>query len=228
LFSGEEGSACGCNHPEEVGDAFVERSNRIHARPRATAARFPDVLQRLSALPPMVARFRVGGCRIGVVHGDADSLAGWPFDAKALDAPENRAWLEAVFRAAQVDVFASRRTCLPALRRFPCGSVINNGAAGLLNFSGTRYGALTWIGVTPPVQEALYGGVCVGAHVHALPVAYDHAAWVTRFLANWPPGSEAWLSHYRRIVAGPEYLPENAARENGLGVRNLSVRTTNG
>ncbi len=29
-------------------------------------------------------------------------------------------------------------TCLPALRRFPCGSVINNGAAGLLNFSGTR------------------------------------------------------------------------------------------
>lgn len=210
LFSGEEGAGCGCAYPEEVGDAFVERSNRIHARLKATAARFQEVLQRLSALP-MVARFRVGDCRIGVVHGDADSLAGWRLDAKALDAPENRAWLEDVFRAAQVDVFASSHTCLPALRRFAQGWVINNGAAGLPNFSGAHHGVLTRIGITPPVQAALYGGVCAGAHVHALPVAYDHAAWEARFLANWPPGSEAWLSYHERILNGPAYSLRTAA-----------------
>ena len=32
----------------------------------------------------MIARFAVGGQRVAVVHGDADSLAGWRFDAAAL------------------------------------------------------------------------------------------------------------------------------------------------
>lgn len=210
LFSAEEGAGCGCAYPEEVGDAFVERSNRIHARLTATAARFPEVVQRLSALP-MVARFRVGDCSVGVVHGDADSLAGWRFDAKALDAPENRTWLEEAFRAAQVDVFASSHTCLPVLRQFSLGWVINNGAAGLPNFSGLRHGVLTRIGITPPIHAALYGGTCAGVHVHALPVAYDYAAWEERFLANWPAESDAWLSYYGRITNGPDYLMRVAA-----------------
>ena len=210
LFSVEEGAGCGCAYPEEVGDALVERSNRIHARLKATAARFPKMLQRLSALP-MVARFRVGDCRVGVVHGDADSLAGWRFDVKALDAPENHAWLAEAFHSAQVDVFASSHTCLPALRRFPPGWAINNGAAGLPNFSGARHGVLTRIGIAPPVQPALYGGVWAGVHIHALPVAYDHAAWEARFLANWPPESDAWLSYHKRILNGPEYFLRTAA-----------------
>lgn len=210
LLAVEEGAGCGCAYPDEVGDAFVERSNRIHARLKATAARFPEVVQRLSALP-MVARFRVGGCRVGVVHGDAESLAGWRFDVKALDAPENHSWLAEAFRAAHVDVFASSHTCLPVLRRFSHGRVINNGAAGLPNFSGSRHGVLTRIGVAPPVHPALYGGVCAGTQVHALPVVYDHAAWEARFLANWPPGSDAWLSYHERIVSGPEYSVSVAA-----------------
>ena len=218
LFSAEEGAGCGCAYPDDVGDAFVERSNRIHVRLKATAARFPDVLQRLSALH-MVARFRVGDCRIGVVHGDADSLAGWRFDVKALDIPENRAWLEESFRAAQVDVFTSSHTCLPALRRFSKAWVINNGAAGLSNFSGARDGVLTRIGIAPPVHAALYGGVCAGAHVHALPVAFDHAAWEARFLANWPPESDAWQSYYGRIVNGPAYSVRTAAMASGGAVR---------
>ncbi len=210
LFSGEESAGCGCAYPEDVGDAFVERSNRIHARLKATAARFPDVLQRLSALP-MVARFRVGGCRVGVVHGDADSLAGWRFDAKALDASENGIWLKEAFHDAQVDVFASSHTCLPALRRFASGRVINNGASGLPNFHGSRHGVLTRIGIAPPVHAALYGSVFAGVQVHALPVAYDHAAWEARFLANWPPESDAWQSYYRRIMDGPDYSVRTAA-----------------
>ncbi|MCJ7838245.1 MAG: hypothetical protein MUP61_03385, partial [Burkholderiales bacterium] len=73
---GEESAdaGCGCAYPETVAAAVVERSNQIHARLKRTAAQYPDLLGRLSALP-MVARYRVGSMRIGVVHGDAESLA---------------------------------------------------------------------------------------------------------------------------------------------------------
>ncbi|MBK9217878.1 MAG: hypothetical protein IPL70_05280 [Uliginosibacterium sp.] len=38
--------------------------------------------------------------------------------------------------------------------------------------------------------------------IDALPIAYNHAGWEKRFLANWPEGSAAWESYYRRIVSG--------------------------
>ena len=59
-------AGCGCAYPDHVEGAVVERSNRIHTRLKATAARHPAVLERLAALP-MVARFVVGDCRIGIV-----------------------------------------------------------------------------------------------------------------------------------------------------------------
>ena len=50
----------------------------------ATARRHPALSAQIASLP-MFARYRVGDCRIGVVHSDADSLAGWRFDVDALD-----------------------------------------------------------------------------------------------------------------------------------------------
>ena len=52
-----------------------------------------------------------------------------------LDDPANAARIERSFAEARVDVFASSHTCLPALRRFDRGLVINNGAAGMPNFA---------------------------------------------------------------------------------------------
>ena len=108
-------AGCGCAYPDSVDAGVVERSNRIHAQLKATAARHGHLLQRIAHLP-MVARYQVGDCRVGVVHGDAESLAGWRFDVNALDDPAQTAWREAMFEVAEVDVFASTHTCLPALR----------------------------------------------------------------------------------------------------------------
>jgi hypothetical protein len=202
------GCGCGCAYPDHVDGAVVDRSNLIHARLKATAARHPALLERLAALP-MLARYAVGDCRVGIVHGDADSLAGWRFDVAALDAPDNADWVRKAFRRADVDVFASTHTCLPALRVFGdgdrAGLVINNGAAGMPNFRGRHAGLLTRISRRPPNDTALYGTTLRGAHVHAMPVAYDSAAWERQFLANWPPGSAAWLSYYQRIAHGPAH-----------------------
>lgn len=200
-----DAAGCGCAYPDHVDGAVVERSNRIHARLKATAAEHPDILAALAGLP-MIARFAVGGQRVAVVHGDADSLAGWRFDAAALDEPQNRSWIIDAFHRANVDIFASTHTCLPALRRFAPGLVANNGAAGMPNFSEQRYGLLTRISTRPPSGEALYGEVQNGVHVHAQPIRYDHVDWVARFLANWPEGSDAWLSYFKRIAHGPDYF----------------------
>ena len=116
LVAPQAGAGCGCAYPESVDDAVVERSNRIHARLQATATRHPAIVGALAKLP-MFARYRVGEAAAAVVHGDADSLAGWRFAAAALDDANNRQWIDQAFTAAAVDVFASTHTCLPALRR---------------------------------------------------------------------------------------------------------------
>lgn len=208
-------AGCGCAYPQSVPAAVVERSNRIHARLKDTAARHPDLLERLGQLP-MVARYRVGQVRVGVVHGDAESLAGWGFDAAALDDSDQDAWRTAAFKQARVDVFASTHTCLPAMRRFDsCGVrlIANNGAAGMPNARGTRFGILTRISVTASPHARLYGQGLHGVHVDALALRYDAAAWRQCFLANWPAGSPAWLSYFDRISNGPDYrLEDSTAR----------------
>lgn len=205
-------AGCGCAYPESVDDGVVERSNRIHAALRRTAARHPDLLARLRE-SALVLRWRVGSLRVGVVHGDADSLAGWRFDPARLDAATEREWQAAAFAAAGVDMFASSHTCLPALRRFDFAGerlVANNGAAGMPNFAGTRCGILTRIGVEASPHASLHGCRLKHGHVDALAIHYDHEAWQQQFLANWPPGSPAWESYFRRIVAGPDYTPQQA------------------
>jgi hypothetical protein len=210
-------AGCGCAYPESVDAAVVERSNRIHAALKRTAARHPDLLKRLNKLT-MALRWQVGDLRVGVVHGDAESLAGWRFDAACLDDPAEDEWRAAAFEKAGVDVFASSHTCLPAMRSYDCGGkrlIANNGAAGMPNFSGTRFGVLTRIGLDASPHPALYGQRLRGVHVDALAIRYDHARWLGEFLGNWPHGSPGWRSYHQRIVTGPDYSPREAATRVG-------------
>jgi len=210
----DEGAGCGCAYPDSVDAATVERSNLIHARLKATAARHPGVLARIGRLP-MVARYHVGECRVGVVHGDAESLAGWRFDVQALGDPGAANWLQSAFVAAGVDVFASSHTCLPALRGFSVapardGWVANNGAAGMPNFRGDPAGLCTRISVTPSPHPVVHEVRANGAYVALLPVRFDAPSWQARFLAQWPPGSPAWSSYFERISCGPAFEREQA------------------
>ncbi|MCY7387915.1 MAG: hypothetical protein LH481_07610 [Burkholderiales bacterium] len=207
-------AGCGCAYPDYVDDADVARSNKIMVRLQETAHAFPDLTQTLASLP-MHAVAEVGGSRFGVVHGDAESLAGWRFAHDGLHDPANIAWLQQICREARLAGFASSHTCLPTFRRFAeTGDgqiVINNGAAGMPNFSHTQYGLISRISVHP-AREGLsqYGGNVGDIHVDAIPVHYDTRAFEKTFLGNWPEGSPAHHSYFRRIVDGPAYAAPHA------------------
>lgn len=225
LAAGSSEADCGCAYPDSVSDAEVSNSNQIIARLQATARSFPGTCERLGSLPMHLVA-DVGGVRIGIVHGDAESLAGWGFAHDALADPGNAAKLARWFGAADVRVFASSHTCLPALRELdlPAGRslVINNGAAGMPNFFGTRFGIVTRIGCSPaPAGRTLYGSRIEDAHVDALRLDYDHAAWIRQFLANWPSGSPAHASYFQRIMSGPAFALEQA-----LGAMKLERRAS--
>lgn len=220
LDAPKDDAGCGCAYPESVDAGVVDRSNRIHARLKATAAGHAALLARIAQLP-MFARYQVGDCRVGVVHGDAESLAGWRFDVNALDDPAQLPWLEDMFGAAQVDVFASTHTCLPALRRLLRDAgrnacVVNNGAAGMPNFSGDLSGLCTRIATTRSPHPVLHETCMAGAWVALLPVRFDPIRWKREFLAQWPPGSPAWQSYYERISRGPAFSAAQALTGSGL------------
>lgn len=215
LLSPGDDAGCGCAYPDSVDTGVVTRSNAIHARLKATAWRHPELLEKLRSLP-MVRRYRVGDGVVGVVHGDAESLAGWRFAVTALDDDGNREWLQSIFKQASVDVFASTHTCLPALRCIDLGDghqgiVINNGAAGMPNFAGDRTGLITRIGLWPSPHPTWYGSRLRGLFIDALPVNYDHEEWRSCFLNNWPNGSPAHDSYWTRITNGPAYERDQAA-----------------
>lgn len=209
---GDIGAGCGCAYPENVSDDVVDRSNRILTLLQAVAS--PATRHRLAGLPMNLVA-KVGDLRIGIVHGDAAALAGWRFAQDELDNPKRRAWLHDIHSAAKVDVFAATHTCLAALRDFslPGGrlTVINNGAAGMPNFSATSYGVITRIAATPSPHRPLYGLRRDGVHIDALAVCYDQDAFLARFLARWPKNSPAHASYYRRIMSGPDYAIAQAS-----------------
>jgi hypothetical protein len=204
----DSGAGCGCAYPLDVSDAEVTRSNLILERLRATASRAPRLRERLAELP-MHLTAQVGEARIGIVHGDAASLAGWGFAHDRLDDPDHRRWVESMFRQAHVHAFASTHTCLPAFRRFDGGVVANNGASGMPNFAGSRCGLLTRIS-TRLHPMRLHGLEVAGVAIEALRIDYDHARWMERFLASWPEGSPAHASYHRRISQGTRFTLEQA------------------
>lgn len=210
----DDDAGCGCAYPEYVDDADVERSNQIMRALRNTANQFPDDVARLTQLPMHLVA-QIGDARVGIVHGDAESLAGWRFAHDSLHDPTNVAWLSALCASADLAGFASSHTCLPTFRQFAHGEarhfVINNGAAGMPNFGGTQYGLISRLSMHPPAEGMAQYGRQIGAlYIDAIPVHCDHSAFTTQFLADWPIGSPAHVSYFKRIIDGPAYAPPHA------------------
>jgi hypothetical protein len=199
-------TGCGCAYPESVDDDVVARSNAIIARLAEIITDDAATRRALAALPMHLVA-QIGEARVAIVHGDAESLAGWRFDRSALDDARRQLWLQRVREASGVDVFASTHTCAAALRCFRSDdiewAVANSGAAGMPN-SGRLFGILVRIGVDPSPVPPLYGTQIKGVFVDALPLVYDHAAFLAAFDACWPPDSPAARSYRRRIVDGPD------------------------
>lgn len=212
----DEAIGCGCAYPDWVGDQIVERSNRILSRLKRAA----DAAQRiaLSALP-MWQRADVGPWRIGLVHGDAQSLAGWGFAQEHLQDAQHRAQVRDWFAAAQVDAFASTHTCLPVFQRLhlpglrSTGWVLNNGAAGMPNFRDDAAGLLTRIALWPFCGSERRFGIRQGeVFADAIAIETDTQEAQRRFLGQWPEGSDAHASYFSRITQGPAYTPAHVIR----------------
>lgn len=236
LAGGAGPADCGCAYPEWIDDAVVARSNAIIERLAATAAGIPGVSERLAALP-MFLRARVGGLALAVVHGDAESLAGWGFAQEVVDDPDQQRRIREWFAAAQVDLFASSHTCLPVALCLDDGNehraLLNNGAAGMPNFTGDLRGVITRVATSLPPEPSLYGARLGESYVDALPIAYDVAAWHRDFTASWPPGSPAHENYFGRLTRGPDYRI-NAAVRHGVDQKqkcwysHLSARVRSG
>jgi hypothetical protein len=231
LASAEDGG-CGCAYPDYVDDAVVERSNQIMTRLRGTARGFPDLVGRLDGLPRHLT-VAVGAQRVGIVHGDPDSLAGWGLALEAMEPgdaavrqqtgwrgqPTTAGRVAGWFRRAEVTVLASTHTGLPYAQDFTVDGrqrlVINNGTAGLGNFAGTTHGVITRLSRDPaPPPDSLYGISLGGLRCDALPVHFDPDGWRERFLARWPPGSPGHDAYLTRITGGTSLEVQHAMRGN--------------
>jgi len=218
--SSDTNAGCGCAYPDWVGDNVVERSNRIHNVLRSCITTAQQ--RELQALP-MWLRADVGALRLGLVHGDAQSLAGWGFAQEHLRDDQHRDAVERWLDQARVDAFASTHTCLPVFQRLGAGAgaqgasgarwVFNNGAAGMPNFQGDPAGLVTRVALTPfKGPERRFGVVERGVHIDALAIDIDAAAWQRQFQQLWPEGSDAHASYFQRIQHGPVYHLKDAVR----------------
>jgi len=223
MASDNDEAGCGCAYPQWVGDADVERSNDILNRLRETARAAPELRSRLGALASHLVA-EVGGVRIAIVHGDLESLAGWDLAQEHLGNAETHASIAQKMLRSSVRIVASSHTCLPVALQLGAAddalAVVNNGAAGMPNFRGTRFGVITRISVRPvPHVSPLYSLRIGPVYVEALPVHYAHYQFVRAFLANWPAGSAAHRSYFGRIENGPQYSVTQAMRRAAITLR---------
>ena len=210
--------------------------------------------------------------RVGIIHGDPNTLAGWAFSCESMNDPlpdwklrkalgivKERGWgtyletdemstinntsakqVKNFLEVADVDAFACTHTCVPFGQVFQngnsyrsAGAIINNGAAGMPNFDSIygRFGLMTRIEAFPAKSftqapkkkpsvpfDSLYGAFvrCNTnwyLRIDAVPIKYDHNAFIDRFETIWPKGSAAYVSYRDRIIYGLQgFEPRQAAR----------------
>ncbi|MDO4787734.1 MAG: calcineurin phosphoesterase [Johnsonella sp.] len=192
------GAGCGCAYPPYVDEKVVERSNLIHKG-------LKEMLQK-NSYPGEGMRKRKKSCcclaagkRVALLHGDEKSLAGWGCARENLRERQRQEELGKWMEENRIDIIACTHTCAPAALRLEKKAVINNGAAGMPNFSGTHFGLLTRIGKTKH-PLALYRCELEGTYIEALPIHYPHREFLRHFDSNWEKTSPAALSYRERIM----------------------------
>lgn len=204
----DSGAGCGCAYPMNVDDQVVERSNAIQQMLNSTVQSLPGMAEHLAARPS-TALVSVGGQRVAISHGDEQSLAGWNCSREALSEPARQQQLDAWLHTQNIRVLATSHSCAAVALNLKHGALVNNGAAGLPNFAGGRYGLLSRIATTPH-PAALYRCQRDGLFIEALPLNYDHAAFLADFDRQWPAHSPAAQSYRSRILGTVADQPSQA------------------
>lgn len=194
------GVGCGCAYPDCTSDASVSRSNRIHRMLSIAVEERPECKQLLAGRSAAMT-VNVAGEKVGITHGDEKLIGGWDCSRDSLQDPLRQDELSQFMHACGISVFATTHTCAAVGIELEHGLMINNGASGLPNFEGQRFGILTRIATTP-AAESVFGARWGGLYVDAVPVRYDHDAFLTWFDDLWEPLSPAAISYRGRIANG--------------------------
>jgi hypothetical protein len=204
----DHGCGCGCGYPDYIDGPTVERSNAIADILRHTARGVPECVDNLRKLPRFLVA-DLGSHRVGVLHGDPESLAGWRLALEAMEpadcdvrgpepwlgVPTTQTDIADWCSRARVEVFASTHTGRPFSQDYdlPEGRrlVINNGLAGMPNFAGSTVGIATRLSIDPtPPPDAFYGTTLGDRarplRIDAVPVDYDPERWQHQLLTQWP------------------------------------------
>ena len=195
------GVGCGCAYPDCTPDDAVARSNRIHKMLSFALEANPELKGLLDRRPSTLLA-SVCGRRVAITHGDEKLLGGWDNSRESLQDILRQDEVDTFMAACDLDVFTTTHTCAPAAIKLARGVVINNGAAGLPNFAGENFGLCVRIACCPR-EDALFGCELDGLFVQAVPVRYDHDAYLAWFDELWDSSSPAALSYRDRIAAGP-------------------------
>lgn len=201
---------CGCAYPNFVSKEIGERADEIVKRLHESACNDSNsstVLAWMRELP-MYLTARVGKTRVGVIHGDPNSLSGWDFSAEAFNLDkfpaaktvwENEPNVSPLFLESDLDAYVCTHTCVTHAVGLPCGGLIfNNGSSGMPNFKEKPgCGVLTRVSSNKntPVHSdghSLYHSVSKsGARFDHIEVPFDHISFVDWFLETWPENSPA-------------------------------------
>eukprot|EP01065_Artemidia_motanka_P035674 TRINITY_DN43570_c0_g1_i1.p1 TRINITY_DN43570_c0_g1~~TRINITY_DN43570_c0_g1_i1.p1 ORF type:complete len:351 (+),score=82.38 TRINITY_DN43570_c0_g1_i1:57-1109(+) len=233
---------CGCAYPDYVDSAVECRASLIVNQLREAADAASETCRKEVASLPYFMACTVGPLRVGIVHGDPESLSGWGLAAEALEerdsglvetlglekstAVTTHEMVATWMREGQVGALLSSHTCLPAARVVHAdhvpgglGAVFNNGAAGLPNFApphGPGVGIATRVSADLKriPEDALYGvELPCGVRIDAIPFRWDDDRWLAQFGSLWREGSPAAVSYGNRIRHGVAYYtPQQAFR----------------
>lgn len=204
----DSGAGCGCAYPLSVDEAVVERSNAIQQQLQRTVQGIPGMAERL-ATRPCTALVSVAGRRVAISHGDEQSLAGWNCSRESLRETARQQQLDQWLQTQNIQVLATSHTCAAVAINLTHGALINNGAAGMSNFAGGRYGLVSRISRTPH-PAAVFRARRDGLFIEALALNYEHAAFLADFDRQWPAASPAALSYRSRIMGAVADQPQHA------------------
>lgn len=196
------GVGCGCAYPDCTPDDSVSRSNRIHKTLSLAVDARPELKEGLQGRPATMV-VEVAGRRVGITHGDEKLVGGWDCSRESLQDVMRQDEVDLFMERSSLDVFTTTHTCAPAALSLARGVVVNNGAAGLPNFAGQRFGLVVRIACEPR-QDALFESRVEDLHVQAIPLRYDHDAFLAWFDGLWDETSPASVSYRDRIVNGPD------------------------
>ncbi|QCD53148.1 calcineurin phosphoesterase [Campylobacter sp. RM16192] len=189
-----ENLGCGCNYPSYEQEVIVKNAELIHARLKSIGSDFSIFEDRKTTM-----HVNVAGVKVAITHGDEKSLNGWGFDHEVLKTKTRQDEIFNWFQKTKFDIIATSHTCKAAVLNFSNKVILNNGSAGMPNFSEFVSGLVTRIASTPN-EKALFRSKIGDVFAELILLKYNKKEFLRYFEELWSEDSAASISYKARIL----------------------------